>query len=268
MNRPEGWGVCIPQENGSPEQAMREMALLQPQCVIDWQVEPYMDVSAYTYLPMVRPIRWTGTAYRSQVEARLRAHPGDVWLLGNEPERPEQDNCTPLEFADMACEFLAVAQEIDEEFQWAAPGVWVGADTYDGLAWATEFIQIMSRRRGISRPSYCHAHGYRSSSLAQFRAGWNRWRAWYNTWGRGTPVILSEVCGEAASLSVQKQIMSEVNTLLAGGEIVAALWFSSHLCNDWLSVPLTATTGSATALTALGTYWMANKAFDPDMEVS
>ena len=255
MKRPAGWGVCIPKQTiASSTQVQQELDLLRPQSYMNWSSVPFGVETDAVFLPML----WDAGFSRNQLWESLTNDPGQIWLLWNEPERPEQANMTPLEAANLTCEFLSIAQTVDKEFQWAAPGVSVGWDDVDGLGWLTDYMTILRRRRGIMRPAYWHIHSYRSPRKSSFTDGWSKWVEWYNVWGVGAPVILSEVCAEAASIEEQKGMIDLTNILLDTGSITAALWFSTHASrvSNWVNAALTEMrTDGTVALTELGRYW-------------
>lgn len=226
MKRLSGFGACVPPELVGREGTWiveREFDLLGPRCFLNWAPDQVIERDGFTFAPMV----WNVSHLGQQVTNRMTSNPRETWLLWNEPERPEQANMTPVAAADMTRSFLRMAWDVGNEFQWAAPGVWIGPDANDGLAWATANAQNL-RRRGISRPSYWHIHGYRYTTLAQFDDNWKRFETWYATWGAGAPVILSEICAEAAPVANQIAIMDRVAGMLRSGELSAAFWFASH----------------------------------------
>lgn len=258
MKRLTGFGVGIPPQLVWREGTWiveQEFDLLGPRPFLNWGPSPVLERAGWTFAPMV----YNANHYDQHVTTRLDNSPGEEWLLFNEPERPEQANMTPAEAADTTRRFLRDAWDAGNEFQWSAPGVWVGPDTHDGLAWATEYVQNL-RRNGISRPTYWHVHGYRSTTLAQFNAGWARFKAWYNTWGSGAPIILSEICAEAAPLANQIAIMDRVAGMLRSSEISCAFWFSSHISDNsqWQSAALCTVdvVAQQVALTPLGQHFV------------
>lgn len=254
MNRPVGWGIGIPPETSTPEIVQAELDLLKPQHYMNWRHTPYEAQTDAFFLPMA----WGKDFNRAGVASRLASNPGEIWLLWNEPEWADQANMSPQEAADLTWEFLTLAEQLDTEYQWAAPGVAINWDDTDGLLWMTEYVKILRRKKGIMRPSYWHIHGYRSPFARKFTDGWQKWVEWYNVWGVGAPVILSEVCAEAAELEAQKTMINMVNVLLSTGSVVAATWFSSHpsRVSNWVNAALTEVVDGVVRLTTLGEYWM------------
>ncbi len=262
MRRPQGWGVGIPPETLPGTWAGQAVLdLLQPAWFYNWQPDPVGERAGSVFVPMV----WDGTL-DTRHASRLEDHPGETWLFMNEPERPEQANTDPATAADLTRDFLRMAWDEGGEFQWCAPGVAVNMDDHDGLAWATEYVQDI-RRRGISRPSYWHVHCYRSTTAAQFWQGWGNWRLWYEVWGVGAPVVISEVCAEAASYANQTAVMLAVDSLLQSGEVTAAAWFSSHKSDvsQWPQSTLTTIDAVAqtVALTPLGQHFVGLALYPP-----
>lgn len=261
MNRPTGWNLCIPREYvvGREYVVSQELELLKPAHWMDWSYRPF--VASETYTPML----WTGEANGLRgVSEYLEEHPGgETVLLYNEPERPEQANMKPETARYWTQWFLRAMWDTGIEFQWAAPGVSINMQDYDGLEWLTEYVRGL-RRRGISRPSYWHVHLYRSTTVEQLRAAWSRWQNWYITWGEDAPVVISEVCAENVPVDQQKRIMDECRELLSRGEdqgAVGVYWFASHLPSesDWPNARLCELGEQGARLTPLGEHWIGLK---------
>lgn len=248
--------MCIPRQTATQNIATQELALLRPQCYMDWSAIGYGEPDGVTFLPMLWGKDWSREIVANRL---LSSKQGEVWLLANEPEFAQQANMSPKEVADMTWDFIDLAQATDSEFQWAAPGVAVNWDSTDGLLWMEEYVQIISRKKGLARPHYWHIHSYRSPSGRRFTEGWTAWVKWYEKWGRGAPVILSEVCAEAGDIEAQKNVIEQVNLLLASGAVHAALWFTAHVTHtgDWANAALTTSDAEGVVkLTPLGEYWL------------
>lgn len=258
MKRLTGFGVGIPPQlvrrEGSWIQE-QEFDLLGPRCFTNWSHDPIVERDGFTYAPMV----WGASHNPARIAQRMTTNEGETWLLWNEPERPEQANIDPALAANLTREFLRTAWDTDREFQWAAPGVCIGSDSYDGLEWATIYAKNL-RRRGISRPTYWHIHAYRSPSRQRFFDSMARWQEWYQVWGAGAPVIMSEVCAESAPYVAQIEVMEGVAVLLRNGTLTAAFWFSSHVSNDsqWHNAALCSvdTANQQVKLTPLGEHFV------------
>lgn len=242
-----GWGVCIAPQIGA-EAMSTVLALLNP---ATWQAYgTWQNVAHPGRLPAI----YSEALFdRAAVRAWLAAHPGDTWLLVNEPDEPSQANMTPTQGVALTLEFIDLARQVGNKFQWCSPQVTLKPA---GLAWLTEYMQIMRQYKGIHRPAYWAIHPYPSSSLAAFRAAWAAWRSWYATWGSGAPVVLSEVCAENAPYAAQVAVMDEAKAMLNRGEVAGVYWYiASHApINDW---PNAALVDDAGRLTALGQHWMA-----------
>lgn len=258
MKRLTGFGVGIPPQLVRREGAWiveQEFDLLGPRCFFNWGIDPIGERDGFTFAPMVYG---AGSSERNTIE-RLDQYPGETWLLWNEPERPEQSNIAPEIAAELTRDFLRLAWSVGREFQWAAPGVWLGPDSNDGLEWATIYAKNL-RRRGISRPTYWHIHAYRSPNRQRFFDSMARWHQWYRVWGSGAPVIMSEVCAETGEYEDQVAVMDEVLALLRNGTLAAAMWFSSHVSDDsqWHNAALCTVDVAAqtVALTALGEHFV------------
>lgn len=253
--RPEGWGFGVPLEAiyGNEWILQKELDAFNPKWYMNWGQNHYFTKPGCVFAPMA----WDPSA--SEVTARIQSNPGETWLLYNEPERPEQNNISPEAAADKTRAFLENAWSTGKEFQWAAAGVGPGTTDFDGLVWMTTYIQNL-RRKGIGRPNYLHFHGYQSKNLTEFNQSWGKLMDWYEVWGAGAPIIISEVCAEGNDLYNQKQVMNRVNELLVTGQIAAASWFSSHrsAVANWTNAYLATFNISNRTITktALGNYWM------------
>ena len=253
--RPKGWGFGMPLETAGASTwiLQKELDTFSPKWYMNWSQEHIVSKPGCVFTPM------TWDASDVSIIARMQSNPGETWLLFNEPERPEQNNKLPSIAANETRVFLENAWNANVEFQWAAAGVGPGTTDYDGLAWMTEYVQDL-RRKGISRPNYWQFHGYQSKNVAEFDATWSKIMAWYNVWGSGAPIIISEVCAEGNDLYNQKQVMNRVNTLLATGQIVAASWFSSHASAvaNWTNACLATfnVNNQTITKTALGNHWL------------
>lgn len=259
MNRPTGWSVCVPREyvTGREYLVRQELELLKPAHWMDWSYHPIVEFDAYT------PMLWTGELAGLNGAAEYMAgHPGgETILLWNEPERPEQANMKPETARYWTQWFLRAMWDTGVEFQWAAPGVSINMQDYDGLEWLTEYVRGL-RRRGISRPSYWHVHSYRGNSVKQLRDAWSVWQNWYIQWGEDAPVVISEVCAE--NVLDQRSIMDECRELLRRGEdggVVGVYWFASHLPDesDWPNARLCELSPLGVRLTPLGEHWISLK---------
>jgi hypothetical protein len=255
MIRPHGWCVCIDRQY--PEKyglwiAERQLALLNPAHWLDWHHTPIIDDPRHV------PMMWNGGALASgDVARRMKSVSAQTWLLFNEPERPEQANMNPSMARRQTQAFLRMAWEDDNEFQWTSPAVSVNMQDFDGLAWLTEYVRQL-RRRGISRPSYWNIHLYHSETRARLEHAWEAWAKWYEVWGSGAPVIVSEVCAENQPYKDQAAVMNGCHDLLRNGDVSGVFWFVGHAENGWTNCSLCAVDLDAltVALTPLGEHWL------------
>lgn len=264
MNRPNGWSWCAPREfviGGREYIVAQELELLKPAHWMDWSYLPITPSDVYT------PMLWTGNdAGLSGAVNYLAEHPtGETILLWNEPERPEQANMSPEKARIWTQRFLREMWDTGVEFQWAAPGISINMQDYDGLAWLTEYVRLM-RRTGISRPSYWHIHSYRANTVNQLLCAWDNWLEWWKAWGKDAPVVISEVCAENALVDQQKRIMDACRELLRLGQnggAIGVYWFATHPTNvvHWPNAYLCelSSEGTDMQLTELGRHWIGLK---------
>lgn len=252
--RPIGLGVAVPLSaiNHSGEIIQQEIDLLAPAWWMNWSYQTY-GASTDRFVPMVWSDYWNEAA----MYGALLELPGRTWLIHNEPHRADQANMTPAEAAADVRRFMSVAWKAGVEFQAALGGCGINESDYDGIAWMREFIYLL-RRTGLPRSSYWHIHGYRSTSVVQMRAGWERWQRLADEVGLDAPVVLSEFCAENASPLQQMLVMDETARWISDGKIVGAAWFATHGSSGvaWPNCRLTDHLPSGEiVLTEIGRHW-------------
>lgn len=169
-----------------------------------WYTWKYDQLDRPGYTPMV----WRCT--KDWIERALPLaleEPERMWLLGNEPERLDQSNTPPDEFADNARRWALAG------LPFAAPGVlW----NEQGRKWLEEYLSA-----GGPEPDAWHFHIYAWSAghfLAEI-ASMNR------MWSR-RPIIISECAGAVDNANLD--VMRGVKEALRTGRIQAAAWFSAR----------------------------------------
>lgn len=251
-----GWNVtCDTHVMSDLGQWVGEQALdlLKPDHWHNWGTSKRPD--RLRQIPMAFNGQWWN---RTETARWMAAHPDMLWLFGNELERPEQGNETPVNAAILTGELIELGHSIGVRVLYAAAGTFIGANQYDGLTWLTRYINELDAR-SIRRPDKWSVHSYNSWDVATFRASWARWQEWHAHHGDGKPVIMSEGCAHESAVSTQTAVMDEFAGLLAGGDLEAVYWYTA-CCQEtdpWRNSALCALdTATQTArLTSLGDHW-------------
>lgn len=113
-----GWAGAVPQD---PLVAQR----LGFGWYLDWTVQPQpLAVEGLTFAQMV--LTRDSTPFwgqRDRIAAAIKANPGALWLIGNEPDVPWQDNVTPEVYARRYHQFYIYIKSLDPTAQVAIGGV-------------------------------------------------------------------------------------------------------------------------------------------------
>ncbi len=91
---------------------------------VNWGAAP--DAPHPQGLTYVQIIRLTQTGYTPSGEALvdiIRRNPGTLWLIGNEPDSPFQDNQTPEQYVEKYHELYSLIKRVDPSAQVAIGGV-------------------------------------------------------------------------------------------------------------------------------------------------
>lgn len=256
--RPRGWGVCVPPQEWAEYGAWvidGVIAALQPKRWHSWGIWPSGGLAGR--VPAVFSDQYFD---RDATRQYLADNPACEWMLFNEPDLPQQANMSPEQAVDVTLEFIDMAREVGNEFQWMAPSVTLDT-VHNGLEWLTEYMSIMRRRKGIMRPSSWAVHPYTCNSVARLRQSMRNWWNWYEIWGSGADTIITEVCAEDAPLSVQMAVMDECAAMLHSKEVAGVFWFAAYKgISDgapWQHYPLTVLhpETQTVTLTELGRRW-------------
>ncbi|MCS6845534.1 MAG: glycosyl hydrolase [Caldilineales bacterium] len=113
-----GWAGAVPQD---PLVAQR----LGFGWYLDWTVQPHpLAVEGLEFAQMV--LTRDSTPFwgqRDRIAAAVKAHPGALWLIGNEPDVPWQDNVTPEVYARRYHQFYIYIKSLDPTARVAIGGV-------------------------------------------------------------------------------------------------------------------------------------------------
>lgn len=263
--RPYGKCVCLPPQEwaASGDWVMQKtLELLQPDRWHSWGDWP--DSSYPGRIPMIFATRYFN---QDRVAQRMMANSGEVWMGPNEPEMPNQCFESPEAIADLTCTLIDIGQRVNTEWQWGSPAVTLSTE-HNGLAWLTEWVKIMRRKRGISMPFTWFIHPYTCNSVQKLEDSMGAWWEWYAVWGGGkTPVVINEVCAEDAPEEVQGDVMRRCFEMWKDGDVQGVFWFATYRSGveeqkrqkriPWQHYALTTLDHSnqTVSLTDLGQYW-------------
>ncbi len=91
---------------------------------LDWQVQAKPVLSdGLEFVQMVRVDETGFLPDRAEIAAALAANPGSLWLIGNEPDVPWQDNTSPEDYARHYHELVVFIKTLDPSAQVAIGGV-------------------------------------------------------------------------------------------------------------------------------------------------
>lgn len=111
------------------------------------------------FVQLLRSPVWRSPTFTATVAAVAAANPGDLWLVGNEPDRSTQDALTPAEYATFYHDAYALLKTLDPSSRVAAGGV-VQA-TPLRLRYLDMVLAEYERRYGSALPAdLWHIHGF------------------------------------------------------------------------------------------------------------
>jgi hypothetical protein len=149
---------------------------------VDWAVQPVSSKNKPTHWQMVR--LKPGCIYPSNQYIRwtARRYPGNIWVIGNEPDVALQDNLTPEEYAQDYHELYMLIKNADRTASIAVGGVAEGTPLR--LEYLDRVLAYYHNTYNTSLPAdWWTLHGY---VLPEKRG----------SWGVGIPPGLSENEGE------------------------------------------------------------------------
>lgn len=89
-----------------------------------WSVQPNpYEPQGVTFWQMIRLSEESVHTPWGQIEAALSVNPGSIWLIGNEPDVPLQDNVTPARYAELYHDLYTMIKEQDPTALVAIGGV-------------------------------------------------------------------------------------------------------------------------------------------------
>ena len=137
---------------------------------------------------------------------RAKANPGEYWLIGNEPNAPEQDGLDPAAYADFLFATSQAIKGADPTAKLVGPNVLNWQDTCvgcegitQGKSWSQDFLSSYTQRYGALPLSAWGVHTYSLDwnhlpliNAAQDQAQLNSARSWLDANGLSLPMWLSE----------------------------------------------------------------------------
>jgi hypothetical protein len=183
---PRGYGVAVALDKGTAA----DLDLLGPVWYYDYHAEG-ADWGSHPRMLMVRPADKLSDA---DLRHLVATHPGHWWMLGNEPNDPNQDNQEPAAYARFYARTAAVIRVADPTAG-IMPGGIANADTQ----WAAAFRTQYERLTGVPpQVDAWNIHNYLLDTanpydLAVFQRRIGAFRAWMAEVGDGDrPLVLSE----------------------------------------------------------------------------
>ena len=217
---PVGFGVGCPWQNAEADNTwyQRVLDLLQPPWWYDWQ---FHQIGRDGYVPMLWAMRRDG--YYAEAMSKARAYPRTFWLMGNEPEAPEQSATDPSEAAETMRRWM-----YDTGVRFAAPGVILNNR---GFAWLDDYLAF-----GGPVPMAWHVHNY-----AQTVEAWSLWLDEFNHWMYDNkvlrPVIVSETAIDKQDMNEQVPLLAVIGNALSAHKVQAVAWFSAeYASHSWTNL--------------------------------
>ena len=207
-----GFGVGLPGE--TQQEGILHHGKMLDMLKASWWYD-WMDLvpEDRRYVPMVRRLWRDNFSDAFVLGQRDRTR---YWFMGNEPDRKDQDDTTPEQFAkNMKAWQANVGSHI------AVPGVLIDDG---GIAWLDEFLRF-SRLPVNMR---WHIHIYANDGL-EWTQKWKRFQRWMVDNRFHSPVVVSETASMSTTVGNQLEVMTTAyNTLRSNKWLVGVGWFSAH----------------------------------------
>ncbi len=91
--------------------------------VLDWRASPHHALRVPRYWLMVRTFPDRNVPDLSRSVEIAQTHPGNIWIIGNEPDNPFQDALPPEEYAERYARFYVALKAADPTCKIAIAGV-------------------------------------------------------------------------------------------------------------------------------------------------
>lgn len=172
--------VCInindPASNDQ-EFSSQVIAALSPPCWMNWRHQKWaLDDTAF--VPMVWKPSDSGLAEAVALDAQ---YPERIWLIGNEPERPDQNNLSGKDFAS-----IMSRNELPTTFACCGNAIWNGAGSDIGK-WQDEYLA-----NGGPVPDYWSITLHGVNNVALWDDFMRTYFEWWKRSGQSKPIIIHE----------------------------------------------------------------------------
>ncbi len=200
----------------------------------------------YEFVPMVHPLDVRDRL--TYLQDIARAYPGRYWLVFNEPDYHEQDNCSPADAAQYYYRLRIALKEADPTAKLIVGGV-----LWPSPTWMTGFREEYKKRYGTYPVvEGWHVHNYaepNSYDINNWRNVMNFWKNWMMANGGMVELWLSEF-GCLPSDSIGQQIMrDQIPWLESQPYVTRYAWFVLSLEPTWwFKGAMTRADGQLTAL--------------------
>jgi len=177
-------GIPWQMEEHFPGAQVRAVSLLGCQSWYNWKADA-LGQPGFTPMHWRNHIETVKQPTTGQIIEAAQHGPRQVWLIGNEPERHDQDNyATPQEYADLVRTWLALVGG-----RWAGPGIlWSDG----GRDWLDAYLAL-----GGPIPDVWAVHIYGSETVSGWLGQYEHLQAWLATRRIVRPVWITETNGGA-----------------------------------------------------------------------
>lgn len=173
-----------------------------------WYTWKYDCLGMDGYLPMLWRVEH-GPAMTAAIALAQRMR-GHTWLMGNEPERPQQANTPPALFADAMRTWLALVGG-----RWAGPGIlWSDG----GRDWLDAYLAL-----GGPIPDVWAVHIYGSETVSGWLGQYEHLQAWLATRRIVRPVWITETNARGDATGNATLML-----FLAASPDLTAFWYASR----------------------------------------
>ncbi len=146
---------------------------------LDWRALPRHALRSPQYWMMIRTFPDRNIPDLNSAAEIARTHPGNVWIIGNEPDNPYQDSLSPEEYAWRYEQFYSALKQADPTCLVAIAGVTQPSELR--MRYLERVLSTYQKRRGVPMPvDIWTVHGY----VLREEKG---------NWGANIPVGMEEI---------------------------------------------------------------------------
>ncbi len=126
---------------------------------LDWRVNPRPAAEGLVYWPMIRVHEKCISPAEGVIQEAALEHPGQVWIIGNEPDVIWQDNAMPEKYAMAYHALYSVIKNVDPSAKIAAGGI--AQATPIRLRYLDQVLESYQAQYGSPMPvDWWTVHGY------------------------------------------------------------------------------------------------------------